>query len=33
VTFGFVGRAGDSAGLRGAGFQADLGRSNSAEIG
>jgi hypothetical protein len=33
VTFGFVDRAGDPAGLRGARFQASFVRSDSAEIG
>ena len=33
VYFGFVGRAGDSAELRGGGFQAKLAESDSAEIG
>lgn len=33
VTFGFVDRAGDSAGLRGGGFQADPAGSDSAAIG
>jgi hypothetical protein len=33
VTFGFIGRRRDSAGLRGGGFQADLARSDSAGIG
>jgi len=33
VTFGFVARSGDSAGLRGTRFQAVSGGSRSAEIG
>lgn len=33
MTFGFVGRAGDAAGLRGAGFQATVAKPGSAEIG
>ena len=33
MTFGFVGRGGHSAGLRGARFQAVIARSRSAEIG